>query len=139
MIKEVLSLEAKLQTRPFSNLHSLQKAYIEIVRAPSEQGVAADRRGVRESNAFDPMDVRRTGASVCIRIAIAALAGLRSSGGPDDSAAAERSRGIADVRAVRRPVVAIPVKAVNHRVWGSRLKSSDSGNRPAARQSLPDT
>src|SRR5258706_13340572 len=90
MIKEVLSLAAKLQTRPFRNLDSLQKAYVKIVRARSEQSVAADGRGVWESSAFDPMDIRRTGASVCVRIAIAGLACLRARG-PDDSAAAERN------------------------------------------------
>ncbi len=85
------------------------------------------------------MDIRRTDASVCIRIAIAGLARLRARGSPEDSPAAGSRLGVADIRTVRRPVVEIPVTAVDHRVWGSRLKSSDSGNRPAARQSLPET
>ena len=73
---------------PFGNLDSLQKAYVEIVRATSQQRFLADGRGVWESRAFDPMDIRRTGASVCIRIAIAALACLWAGGGPEDSPAA---------------------------------------------------
>ena len=56
------------------------------------------------------MDIRRTGASVCIRIAIAGLARPRARGGPEDSPAAGSSLGIADVRAVPQPAVPVAVE-----------------------------
>ena len=52
MIKEVLSLAANLQTRSFRNLDGLQKAYVKIVRAPSEQRVAADCRSRKSHLSF---------------------------------------------------------------------------------------
>ena len=81
MIESVESFPSKLQFPPFSKRKGFQNGKIQIVYDACEKCIAADSRGVRQSYAFDPMNICGINADNYVRASIGiAVTGIASRG-----------------------------------------------------------
>src|SRR5712692_7962149 len=122
----VLGIPAKLHPPLLGDPEGLGKVHVKVVNATGHQRVPAYRGSIGQSDALDPMSVRRGHAQTGVRVAISGCTKLGTGRRRHDRAAIDRRIRIADVGTVVPYPVVVAVEAVQNGERGARLKRPDA-------------